>query len=75
MVFTMWSCTQSEAEETFPQKVYPALLGQYELVQRYYSNLNGKVTSGKVEYSEMISINNNGLYQTYRDGKKIAEQR
>jgi len=74
-VFTMWSCTQSDTKEALPKKVYAELSGQYILVQRYYSNLNGMVTPEHVDYSEKISINNNGLYQTYRDGKKIAEQR
>lgn len=73
-VFTLWSCDQSETEETFPQKVYPELLGQYELVQRY-SSWNGKVTPSQLDYSEMISINNTSLYQVYRDGKKSVEQR
>ncbi len=73
-VFTLWSCDQSETEEAFPKKIYPELLGQYELVKSY-SSWNGKVTLSKLDYSEIISLDNNGVYQVYRDGKKSSEQK
>ncbi len=71
-VFTLWSCNHSEEVEAFSKKVYPELSGQYDLVQRYYSNWNGNVTPNKIDYFEMISINMEGTYQEYRDGKSIS---
>ncbi len=73
-VFSLWSCDQSVKEEAFPYKVYPELLGQYELVKSY-SSWNGKITLTKIESFETISINIDGTFQVYRDGKSISRRK